>query len=208
MSRSSKTNTQDNSDLDSADWLTFTIRQMVLNVNPNIPLQIIKGNNKRLIVINNISETDILNLLFLTNTNDNNNYLYLEDLSVYLDNNTQPIDIPGLHQIALDISRNADSVAYLDGNQTFKMFGTTFKIPNGNSYENGNFNQFVDYYTSLVSFFPQTTNHKKQYRLILNPDCIATGVFCIQNPSDPLFDCCSDNECLSSSDTCNSQGPY
>lgn len=157
---------KDSVDLNSADWLCFFTKAMINKVNPNIIVDITKkkDNNgitiKRLIYIRNISEEDLLNLKFLTNTNDNNNYLYIEYFGVEIDNGK--LNIPGLNEIMLNIWRHSDSYAFEKDEKFFYPFKDITNI-----------NTFIDDYTSLDKTMTKTNNKKKIYSLVLNPDCVS-----------------------------------
>lgn len=159
-------------DLDSADWLCFLTKTMIQDVNTNIPVFINKKTDenekvtKRLIVAINVSEKDVKTLNFLTNTNTNNNYLYLENFSVYLDENTSPTEIPGLKEALLEMWRYSDSQAFLKGEKTHCPFL--------------NINKFVDDYANLHLCLPKTYLHVKKYNIHINPDfvCADTGGIC------------------------------
>jgi hypothetical protein len=157
-------------DLDSADWLCFLTKTLVNNVNSNITVEIKKYTDsngtvtKRLIFIRGVSQEDIQKLQFLTNTNVNNNYLYLEKFSVFLEQSPIPINIPGLEEIIIEFWRNADSNAFINDDKFFKPFE--------------NINNFIDSYTNLHVCLPKTRNLNKKYNLTLNPDICAQESFC------------------------------
>ena len=173
-------------DLDSADWLCFFTKSMVNKVNPFIHVHIskFKDNNgvptKRLIHISNISEEDIVKLKFLTNTNENNNYLYLEKFSVELDNGEIRLNIPGLSEVLLEFWRCSDSYAFEKGEKFFKPFSDITNI-----------NRFIDNYTDLHPSLPKTFYKEKKYVIILNPDCGDYLYECTNNAGV----CCSHNDC-------------
>ena len=157
---------KDRTDLDSADWLCFFTETIIKKVNPSIIVNIsIQKNDdgitiKRLIYVSNISEEDILKLKFLTNTNDNNNYLYLEKFIVDLDNGNTKLRIHGLNDIILNFWRYSDSNAFEKDEKFFYPFSSIVNI-----------NKFIDDYTNLITIFPKTSNKPKIYSLVLNPDC-------------------------------------
>jgi hypothetical protein len=159
-------------DLDSADWLCFFTLSLIRKINPNIATHISKktdseGNTiKRNIFIKNISEEDITKLEFLTNTDDNNNFLYLESFGVRLANEFgrvgEYIKIPGQIDVIKDIWRQSDSDAFLNNQKTHKPLE--------------NINKFVDSYTDLHKSLPKTYGFVKMYDLGLNPDCNTQGL--------------------------------
>jgi len=114
-------------DLEHADWLVYTTISMVQNVNPNIVTRFSKTENKRHLILYNVSEQDILNLYFLTNTDSNNNYLYLEEFVLFFNNNQSTgITIPGLKDLVLDIWRNTDANAFINEQKTYKPFNINY----------------------------------------------------------------------------------
>lgn len=188
-------------DLDSADWLCFFTKTMINKVNPNIivDIRVIKDNDgittKRLIYIRNISEDDILNLKFLTNTNDNNNYLYLENFQIEINNGKSIINMHGLNEILLEFWRYSDSSAFEKDEKFFKPFSDITNI-----------NKFIDDYSNLHSTLPITANYIKTYILVLNPDCSSS--FCITANWDcgkeGEEECCCGYYCSSLSTQCES----
>ena len=170
-------------DLDSADWLCFFTETMIKKINPSIVarVRLIKNKDgiviKRLIHVTNVSEEDILNLKFLANTNDNNNYLYLEYFRVELDDSNTHLEIPGLVDILLDFWRYSDSNAFEKDEKFFHPFSDIVNI-----------NHFVDNYTNLNTVLPKTYYKKKMYTFTINPDC-ATSFCTNPNTAGSVNDC-------------------
>jgi hypothetical protein len=179
-------------DLDSADWLCFFTKTMINKVNPNIivNISIFKNNDgittKRLIHISNISEDDILKLKFLTNTNVNNNYLYLEYFGVEINNGNTKLNIPGLKEILIEFWRYSDSCAFEKDEKFFQPFSDITNI-----------NKFIDDYSNLHSTLPITNYFQKTYVLILNPDC---GKYLDVCDFDSNV-CCSEDFCWAQTST-------
>ena len=88
-----------NPDFEQRDWLLFSMQQLIENVDPNISINIIKAGESKLLIASNITEDSIIKLSFLTNSDFNNNYLYLENFSVFLNSYNEPLNIPGLSEI-------------------------------------------------------------------------------------------------------------
>jgi hypothetical protein len=171
-------------DLTHADWCLTTQVRLIESVNPEINCDIVNyPNGKKLLFVSNISEFDILNLRFLTNTDFNNNYLYIEDFNVVnTANPTKPLNIPGLSDIMIQLYKQSDTEAFLKGEKTFIGF-TTQNFLNTNFVNNGintfngliygsDINSFVDLYTSLIPFCATTKPGNKLYSIVLNPDQI------------------------------------
>lgn len=175
-------------DLDHADWCLFTQTRLLESVNPEIICEIARyPDGTKILFASNITEIDILNLKFLTNTDQNNNYLYLENFSVYESKNpTKPISIPGLNNIMIELYRQSDYDAYIKGQITHNGFTTqnflfsNFKNNGLNIFNDQAFgsdiNSFIDLYTSLIPFSPNTKPGKKLYSITLNPDNPLAGL--------------------------------
>jgi hypothetical protein len=170
-------------DLGHADWLLFTQIQLFKSVNPSIICEIIETpetNQKRLFA-SNVSEIDILNLQSITNTDVNNNYLYLENFSVYLRNNpSKPLNLPGFNELMINLYRQSDYNAFIQNQKTHIMFSTadfqyTTFLNNTNNNVNNNLygsdiNSFIDLFTGILPFTNSTSPGQKIYSILLNPD--------------------------------------
>jgi hypothetical protein len=161
------------SDLKSRDWLLFSIKSMLLQVNENICVRIIDtpDGGKRLIADGILPEV-IEKLYFIVNTDKNNNYLYLEDFKVYNIATFSPVNIPGLQEVIQNVFRTSDINAYLKGDKIHKPF----EVQNYNkntSFKGASFNEFVMSFTDLI---PYTSNVKDvTYSIVLNPDRWTNG---------------------------------
>jgi hypothetical protein len=150
-------------DLTHTNWLLFSQEQLIRLVNPAISTRIINLPDKNYLVASNISEADITRIFLLTNTDVNNNYLYLESFKVFLDNAPDPLNIPGLEDNILDIVRKADIISFVANNKVSYPFSK-------NLFNNSTINQFIDNYTNLIPNSPKTYNRIKTYTIVLNPD--------------------------------------
>ena len=150
-------------DLTHADWLMFSQEHLIRQVNPNIATKIVKLPNKNYLVASNITSEDIVKLKFLTNTDKNNNYLYLETLKVYLDNSSYAVNIHGLKYVILDIFRKADVDAFINESNVFYPFSPS-------NYNGLSFSAFINDFTDLVPNSPKTSGHLQTYTIVLNPD--------------------------------------
>lgn len=168
-------------DLQHRDWLLRTITKMVQKVNPHIRIKTKKRGGSKVLVLENILEADLDNLYFLTNTDVNNNYLYLETMQVFLydDSYKNEIMLPGLSRLMIECWNQADADAFLNNEKTFNPF----KLPLNSPHTPGvtststkiSVPQYVDIYSSMVPFLPETTGISKVFKLVLNPDCSLTG---------------------------------
>jgi len=156
-------------DLTHADWLIFTQQCLVLEVNPNISVVIQKTENKNLLIIQDIPEENIDEILFITNTDQNNNYGYLEDINVYTNGSANPVYIPGLVEIAKILYRYSDKKGFLNGNKTHGPFNPT-TWSNNSGFTGSSFNEFVDQLTDLIPYIVNTYGKVKKYELVFNPD--------------------------------------
>ena len=161
------------SDLTHADWCLYTQQKLISNVNSDIPSQVIKNGTKSYLIISNISEADLDKLYFLTNTDQNNNYLYIEDFKVYISSSPNPVNIPGLLEVITSSFRSNDANAFINGSKVYYPFDVkNFQ----NSYFKGKtFSEFVDTLSGLLPYSANTSGYNKRYQIILNPDSGTEG---------------------------------
>jgi hypothetical protein len=151
-------------DLQHRDWLLFSMQNIILSIDQSISTFIIDTpNGGKILRATQVSEETISNLPFLTNTDQNNNYLYLQDFKVYIKSYSSPLDIPGIVQTTVNAFRRSDINGFLQGNKTHFPF-------NPSNYKGLNFNEFIDQYTSLQPTCLNTTGYVKYYEFVLNPD--------------------------------------
>ena len=184
-------------DLTHADWCLTTQLRLIESINPEIFCEIIDyPNGKKLLFVSNINEFDISKLRFLTNTDTNNNYLYMEEFRVFNKANTsKPLAIPGITNVMMELYKQADSKAYLLGEKTFIGFTSqdflfSDFITNGTNNFNGelygpDINSFVDLYTNIMPFCASTKPGTKLYSLVLNPDYTCPPCNCTTRPNKP-----------------------
>jgi len=151
-------------DLKHRDWLLFSQQKLIQINAPSVTSRIsyVADGGARL-TLSNISEADLVKLEFLTNTDGNNNYLYLEDVQVNLGNSVSPLLISGLKDTMLDIFRLSDLQNYLGDSKTHNPF--TITAFNGKSV-----GEFIDNLTAALPTVPDTLGIPKTFTLILNPD--------------------------------------
>ena len=158
------------SDLTSRDWVAASTKQLVLSVDPSVSVDLKyypDGGMK--IFLYGISEATIGKLSFLTNTDFNNNYLYLEDLNVYINNNISPLNIPGLFDITNSMYKQSDIKEFLAGNKVKQPFAPS-NIQSTSLPPGSTFNDLVDTLTGVIPYVESTVNHVKTYEIVLNPD--------------------------------------
>jgi hypothetical protein len=157
-------------DLQHRDWVLKSQQALITNIDNTISTKIIDTDDggKRLVIFN-VSESSIQNLLFLTNTDQNNNYLYLEKFNVTIQQDLQPLEFPGLSEIMIKIYEKSDANAFLNGSKTQKPFASS-------SFNNGQtINQVVDTISSLLPYVTSTYGKVKTYSMVLNPDVLSLG---------------------------------
>jgi len=159
-------NTSPKCDLQHRDWLLKSSQALIARVDPNISTKIIdtEDGGKRLLV-NYVSESAIQELLFLTNTDQNNNYWYLEFFSCTIEGDLEPLEFPGLSQIMVKIFESSDLNGFIGGSKTHQPF-------NPSSFRGVTINQFIDNLSFFLPFVPSTSGKVKHYNLIFNPDNI------------------------------------
>jgi hypothetical protein len=155
-------------DLKHRDWLLFSIKSILLQVNENICVDIIDtpDGGKRLVADGILPET-IEKLYFIVNTDKNNNYLYLEDFKVYNVLSFSPLNIHGLKEVIQNVFRTSDINAFLKGDKIHKPFDVE-NYKKNTSFKGTSFNEFVMSFTDLMPY----TSYVKDvtYSIVLNPD--------------------------------------
>jgi len=155
-------------DFKHADWLLFTQEKLIQRVSTNISTQIVKTDKKRFLIISDIPEELLDKLDFITNTDTNNNYLYIEKFTMYMSGSPKPIKIPGLDNIVVNAFRQSDANGFFEGKKTHSPFDVSqFR---GSNFRGYTFSDFIDEFSSLIPFAPTTTGNTKTYEIILNPD--------------------------------------
>ena len=153
------------------DGLFFSTKNIILQINQDITVDIIDtpDGGKRLIA-SGIDIDTIENLKFIVNTDQNNNYLYLEDFKVFVNGHIGALNIPGLSDIIINVFRTSDINAFLNGDKTHKPFSVNnFSYLAGSSYDGNSFSDFISTFTNMIPFTPYV-NRNVSYSITLNPD--------------------------------------
>ena len=151
-------------DLQHRDWLLYSQQRIIQNIDPNISIVIMDtANGGKILRVTNISEESIGKLKFLTNTDHNNNYLYIETFNVYIYGSPTPLNIYGLEEIIMNIFRNSDINSFINGEKVFQPF-------KDDNFKGDNISLFIDRYTELNPLSPNTAGKIKTYQFDLNPD--------------------------------------
>ena len=157
-------NRMSNGDLKHRDWLLYSTKSILLSIDQGISIFIEDTpNGGKILRATQISEKTIGNLLFIVNTDQNNNYLYLQDFKVYVQGHIAPIDIPGIVPTFINVFRTSDINGFLQGNKTHFPFDPT-------NFKGLTVNEFVDKYTALQPNTLDTFDYVKFYEIVLNPD--------------------------------------
>jgi hypothetical protein len=157
-------------DLTHADWWIRTSTKLLQKVDTALRFSVVKVEKTQHLVIENISEATLSKLFFLVNTDQNNNYGYLEMLLVFVkdDYSRTPIPIPGFSTLANAIWNQADAEGFIKGQKT----QTAFLTPLNNPYTNEPLSipDYVDWITAIIPWAPKTLDKEKIFTLVLNPD--------------------------------------
>jgi len=162
-----------NKDLDHRDWLLVSTQKMIQRVDPKISVKIIPNPNAadgKLLIASEISEESTENLIFITNTDQNNNYFYLQDIEVYISNCSDPIHIPGFKEIVIEMFRDSDSKAFLT--ESFNKTHSPFSKSYIKTATNGKVNSLGDLVDKLTYIIPnsiRTYNIVKKFKFVFNP---------------------------------------
>ena len=153
-----------NRDLQHRDWVLRSQQALIADIAPIVStsIQETPDGGKRLF-INHVNESDIQKLLFLTNTDQNNNYMYLENFEIFTSNDIRPLYFPGLSQIMIKIFETTDLKGFIEGSKTQQPF-----VPS--SFNGLTINEFIDVLSNYLPFVPNTSGKAKYYTLTLNPD--------------------------------------
>ena len=158
-------------DLKHRDWLLFSTKNILLQIDQDITVDIIDtpDGGKRLIA-SGIDTNTIEKLNFIVNTDENNNYLYLEDFKVFINGRNGALNIPGLKDIIINVFRTSDINAFLNDKKTHFPFAVeNYNSLAGSSYTGRTFPGFVGSFTNLIPFTPYV-NLNVTYSITLNPD--------------------------------------
>ena len=98
-----------------------------------------------------------------------NSYLYIQDIQVYLNNNLNPTKIFGLLDIVETRVQLSDAAAYSNSQVTHKPFMNGFK-------NNITMGQLVDTLSNLSRATVSTTGKTKTYTLVFDPKNIAVAI--------------------------------
>jgi hypothetical protein len=158
-------------DLTHADWWIRIHIKMLQKIDQSLRFSVLKfSNNTQHLHIENISEETLPKLCFLTNTDQNNNYGYLEHFHVYTtnDNSKTPISVPGLKDLLVSIWNNSDTDAFLAGKKTQTPF--LHPLNNPITKKPMSIKDYIDMITSTIPWSPKTAGQTQYYSIAVNPD--------------------------------------
>jgi len=144
-------------DLKHRDWLFFSQQKVIQKMAPSVTTSIMGGK----LVMSNISEDDLLLLEFFTNTDQNNNYLYLESVNVNLADSVSSLLISGLQDTMLDVFRLSDLNSYLSGLKVHTPFNNT-------AFNGISVGDFIDNLTAALPTVPDSKGISKNFTLTLS----------------------------------------
>jgi hypothetical protein len=163
-------------DLTHADWWIRTCTKLLQKIDTSLRFTVVKVEKTQHLMVENISEATLSKLFFLVNTDQNNNYGYLEALQVFVkdDYSRTAIPIPGFSTLANAIWNEADAMGFVEGEKT----QTAFLAPLNNPYTNEPLTipEYVDWITAVIPWAPKTFGKEKIFTLMLNPDSEEFGI--------------------------------
>lgn len=161
---------QQQPDLGYRDWLLFTQQRLFNSVDPMISTKIVDTpDGGKLLIAKGITESALENIAILTNTDQNNNYLYLESFYVYLFGYTEPLNIPGLFEVANNLYQDADLTNFINGSKIKKPFTGMNVRKNAQNQRVRSFADFVDQLTYILPCSPYTYTKIKTFEIVLRP---------------------------------------
>jgi hypothetical protein len=157
-------------DLMSRDWVIASVIKLAQAVDPLIIANVENTcNGGKILCLSNINENAIERISVLTNNDKNNNYLYVEDFKVYVNNELNPIAFPELTKVVKNMYKYSDVQAFIAGEKTQKPFLVS-NFGGTSDYKGKTFSGFVDFLSAATPFVPSTRNKCKKYTVCLNPD--------------------------------------
>jgi hypothetical protein len=162
-------------DYTRSDWLLFSEKSLILNLNSNISTEILPfGKDKKVLQVTDIPEDTIDLIPFLCNTDNNNNYLYINEFTVYISNNSKPVTIPGLNEIINNVFRTSDITSYINGSNIHYPFNPSYYQKNS-TFDGNTFSDFIDQFTEFLPNSVQTLGVTKRYAFNVYPDDPGVG---------------------------------
>ena len=157
-------------DLKHRDWLLYSQIALTQMDDPSIPVRIVSfGKDQRRLVISNLTNEQLERLTFFTNTDQNNNYLYIEKFNIYIDGFQNPQNIVGLNEMMIEMFRFSDASAFIDDKKRHNPF-------NSDNFTNvkGDVDSIDTFVNSYLRKMPisiaKASGSSYRYEVVLNPD--------------------------------------
>ena len=148
-------------DLQHQDWSLYSTKQILKTIDPDITVEII-GN---MLTVSNVSEETIDKLLFLTNTDQNNNYFGFIKMNIRLNGGSEPTVITGFNDVVKTMFERSDVTAYLQGKKLHEPFDVQ-NLPNAPGFKGTTFHEYVDSYSSLIASSTNTQGKTKVFEVM------------------------------------------
>lgn len=164
-------------DLKSRDWLIHTTKHFLRTIDPSIITDIqYTGDGGRVLIVSNVSEETLDKLAFITNTDKNNNYGYLEDFKVFIKGELEPVDLGDFSETVLDLFRSSDADAFLNDKKTHTPFAVSnLKNTPAFNTEGKRFADYVDFISGTLQGSRSTYGLVKLFEFVFNPDARQNG---------------------------------
>ena len=148
-----------------ADWLLTTQECLIKKIDSSLSTRIehFPEYEKRFLTIQQIPLSKFKQLYFITNTDKNNNYLYIEKINIYINGSSTPVDIIGVEDTLTQMYDFSDTDSFITGGKTHTPWAT---VVSGFDLQT--------YITSQIAALP--TNLQVDitdgiaFDLVLNPD--------------------------------------
>lgn len=115
-----------------ADWLLTSQECLIKGKSPSLSTEITTIMNEKFLTIKRISAVELSRMEFITNTDQNNNYMYLCDLSIYKDNSFAPLNTGVIEPILIKMFSASDTSAFINNKIKHSPFlPRNFKTSNG-----------------------------------------------------------------------------
>jgi len=157
------------------DFVLVSQSKLFKFINPNIATEIVDkdDNSGKLLIARNVSEADIPNLVFITNSPQYKTYMSFTDILCFLSPNNIPqlnsLPIYGLKQNVKARIERSDTEGFISNHTTHKPFAAGFG-------ENGlSIGELIDNLTSLSRDLPDTYGIPKTFTILLDPPEVKTN---------------------------------
>ena len=149
-----------------ADWLLTTQECLIKSRHPSLSTKIehFPKYDKRFLTIEQIPLSVFTELMFIVNTDQNNNYLYIEKIKIYANGSSTPVNIIGVEDTLNQVYTFSDMNAFLAGSKTHTPWATTTTpVFNLSTY-------IENQISALPAYLRVYTNGIIYFDLVLNPD--------------------------------------